>query len=254
MSTQGTAGAGAGQQFAGPASLTRPAVFYAWLCSLSVACLIIGDIVGIKLFQFPLWGKLTVQHTCGMLTFPITFLITDLLNEYYGKKAARRVAIVSFVMAMVVFVVINVAQAMPAWNVPFNVSQESFDQIFGSAKIMYVASLTAYLVGSLCDIWIFGLLKRLTGGKHIWLRATGSTVVSQAIDSFIVTYLAFSLGRQLFPSGTAAMTFPDVLTTAATGYVLKFVIAVVLTPVIYAGKPFVKNVIGLRPLPTDAQG
>lgn len=230
-------------------------MLYAWLAALSAACLIIGDVVGIKLFRIAL-GDFAIVHTCGMLTFPITFLITDLLNEYYGKKAARRVALVSCSMAMLVFVVINIAQAMPYLDAPYNVSKASFDQIFGSAKVMYIASLAAYLVGSLCDIWIFSLIKSFTGERMVWLRATGSTVVSQLLDSFIVTYLAFNLGRVLFPSGdppTPAMPLGEVFKTACTGYVLKFCIAIALTPVIYMGRVWIKKVIGIRPLPAGAQ-
>ena len=236
---------------------------YLWLSSFSLACLLIADIVGVKLFRVPFPGSFSitmpfsdvtydsVTHTCGMLTFPVTFLITDLLNEYYGKKAARRVVWIGFSMAMFVFVVVNIAQAMPSWDVPFNVKPEAFDAIFGSAKIMYVASVTAYLVGNFCDIAVFGVFKRLTGGRFIWLRATGSTVVSQMIDSFIVTYLAFGLGRTLFEGGGEAMPFGEIVKTAATGYTLKFVIAVGLTPIIYLGHKMMRSWFGLTPMPPE---
>jgi uncharacterized integral membrane protein (TIGR00697 family) len=194
-------------------------------------------------------NKPAIEHTCGMLTFPVTFILTDLLNEYYGKKAARRVAIISFAGALFCFVVMNIALAMPYLQAPFNVSRESFEAVFRSSRIMYVASLAAYLAGNLCDIAIFGQLKKLTRGKMVWLRATGSTVASQLIDSFIVTYLAFSLGRRLDPAGPAPMTMAEVFSTAITGYTLKFLIAVGITPLIYAGRAFMKNVLGLTPLP-----
>lgn len=100
-------------------------------------------------------------------------------------------------MSCFVFVVMNIAQALPYLDKPFNVTKQSFEMIFASAKLMYVASVAAYLVGSLSDIWLFGILKRLTRGRHLWLRATGSTVISQVIDSFIVSYLAFSLGKTM---------------------------------------------------------
>jgi uncharacterized integral membrane protein (TIGR00697 family) len=90
-------------------------------------------------------------------------------------------------------------------QVPFNVSQDSFDMIFGSSKLLYMASLCAYVIGNLCDIWLFGIIKRTTGGKLLWLRATGSTVLSQLLDSFVVTYLAFGIGKQL--TGQAVSVF-----------------------------------------------
>lgn len=224
---------------------------YIWLSAFSVSCLIIADIVGVKLFRFDLGegvlGLHEIKHTCGMLTFPVTFLLTDLLNEYYGKKAARRVVWIGFTMALFVFAVINIAQAMPTWKVPFNVDEASFNQIFGSAKIMYVASLTAYLIGSMSDIAIFGFFKRLTGQRFIWLRATGSTVVSQMIDSFFVTWIAFSVGRVVVPGAGVPMPFGEVISTAATGYTLKFAIAIALTPVIYLGHMVLRRYLGLTP-------
>ncbi|MFO0836000.1 MAG: queuosine precursor transporter [Phycisphaerales bacterium] len=242
---------------------STPQRVYLWLSSFSLACLLIADIVGVKLFRIPFPGNFSftmpfssvtydsVTHTCGMLTFPVTFLITDLLNDYYGKKAARRVVWIGFAMAMIVFAVVNIAQAMPAWDVPFNVKQEAFDSIFGSAKVMYIASLMAYLVGNFSDIAVFGLFKRLTKGRFIWLRATGSTVISQVIDSFIVTYLAFGLGRMLIPDSGTPMPFAEIIKTAATGYTLKFVIAIGITPIIYLGHRVLRGWFGMTPLPAS---
>ena len=235
---------------------------YLWLTAFFVSSLLIADIVGIKLFRIPLgfsvpipWSKepiTAIEHTCGMLTFPVTFLLTDLLNEYYGKKGARRVTYVGLAMALFVFVVMNIAQAMPYLPADFNVKKEAFDAVFGSAKVMYIASISAYLVGQLCDIWVFHLLKGMTRGKLLWLRATGSTVVSQLIDSFIVSYLAFSLARRLFGDGSVPPApFKDILKIAATGYLLKFVIAIAITPLIYAGHGIMHRWFGLTPLPAD---
>ncbi|MFN0131816.1 MAG: queuosine precursor transporter [Phycisphaerales bacterium] len=232
---------------------------YVWLAGLSVACLLLADVLGVKLFRIPLGFSVSlpfsdapidaIVHTCGMLTFPITFLLTDLLNEYYGKRAARRVTWISLSMAAFAFVIINITLAMPHLDAPYNVPKSAFDTIFGSARIMYVASLTAYVVGQLLDIWVFHLLKRVTSGKLLWLRATGSTIFSQIIDSFIVTYLAFGLGRQLFGAGgPPPMTFVEVLKTGATGYMLKFVLAIGVTPLIYAGHALLHRVFGLTPL------
>ena len=210
---------------------------YLWLATIFIASLLIADIVGIKLFRIPLpftlFGFDAIEHTCGMLTFPITFLLTDLVNEYYGPRAARRITWLGLAAALFVFGVINIAQAMPYLDAPYNVRPDQFDAIFGSAKVMYIASLCAYLVGQLSDIAVFGFLKRLTGQRLVWLRATGSTVISQFIDSFIVSYLAFSLGRQIFadpalpPAPVSAI--PGI---AITGYTLKFTLAIAITPLI----------------------
>lgn len=245
---------------AGPASaFTTSQKVYVWLTAFFVSCLLVADLIGVKLFRIPLgfsvpvpWSDTpidAVTHTCGMLTFPVTFLLTDLLNEYYGAKGARRVVWIGFAMGGFVFLVLNIAQAMPSWDVPFNVRQESFDAIFGSAKVMYVASLTAYLIGNMADIFLFGVFKRLTGGRLIWLRATGSTIVSQMVDSFVVTYVAFDLGRRVVADAGVPMPLGEVLKTAATGYTLKFVIALALTPLIYLGHGILRRGFGLVPLP-----
>jgi uncharacterized integral membrane protein (TIGR00697 family) len=231
--------------------LSRQANLFTWLTSASVACLVIANVIGVKLFSYDL-GSFKVEHTAGMLTFPITFLITDLINEYYGSKAARRVAIISFVMGLLVFAVIRIAQSMPYLDAPFNVSQQAFDQILGSSAGMYLASVTAFLIGSLADITLFGWIKRLTGTKYVWLRATGSTVVSQMLDSFVVTYLAFSLFRRVGGgAGAEPMPFDAVLKTAATGYILKFVISLALTPAIYAGRAMIRKYFNMQPLPPE---
>lgn len=234
-------------------ALSKAAVLYAWLACSSIACLIIANVVGVKLFDLDL-GSFHVIHTAGMLTFPITFLITDLVNEYYGKKAARRIAWVGVAMGLLVFGVIQIADALPSLDAPFNVDERAFEQILSSATGMYLASMAAFLVGSLLDIGLFGWIKRATGGKLVWLRATGSTVISQFIDSFIVTWLAFSVFRAVGGgAGAEPMPFGEVLRTAATGYVLKFVIALALTPAIYAGRWAIRRYVGLTPLPAEGR-
>ncbi len=235
---------------------------YLWLAAIAATCLVVADIVGVKLFRIPLgfnvhvpWEKdpiNAITHTCGMLTFPVTFVLTDVLNEFYGKKMARRVVYVSFGMALLAFIVLNIAQAMPRLDAPYNVREDAFNHIFGSAKVMYVASLTAYIIGSLADIMMFAWFKSLTKGRHVWLRATGSTVVSQFIDSFIVSYIAFSLGRRFFPIvDLPPAPFTEILRIAATGYLLKFCIAIASTPVIYALKAGLTKYFGLQPLPPE---
>ncbi len=230
-----------------PYTLSLQQRVYVWLAGFFVASLLIADIVGIKLFKVG-----PVEHTCGMLTFPVTFLLTDLINEYYGRKGARRVTWIGLAMGLYVFAVINIAQYMPYLDAPYNVGRDHFDAVFGSAKVMYVASLCAYLVGQLSDIALFGFFKRLTRGRYIWLRATGSTVVSQMIDSFIVSLLAFKIGREIFPDpGAPPAPFADILKIAATGYILKFFVAIGITPLVYLGRAILQSRFGLVPLPPD---
>jgi len=226
---------------------------YVVLTSIFVTCLIIADVIGVKLFELPLpfeiLGHKTVEHTCGMLTFPVTFLLGDVINEYYGPKAAKKTVYIGLAMSILVFIVMNVAQAMPYLDKPFNVTKESFDMIFGNAKLMYVASICAYYVGSLSDIALFGIIKKATGGKYLWLRAAGSTVISQVLDSFVVSYLAFSLGKEL--QGVPGASLPEVFNIAATGYGLKFFLSACMIPFLYVIKGVLTEQMGLVPIPAS---
>mmetsp|Transcript_56560 Transcript_56560/g.149081 ORF Transcript_56560/g.149081 Transcript_56560/m.149081 type:complete len:357 (-) Transcript_56560:161-1231(-) len=227
---------------------------YVWLTSIFVTCLITADVIGVKLFElkipFRIFGLSAVEHTCGMLTFPVTFLLGDVINEYYGGKAAKRTVYLGLAMSVLVFAVVNVAQALPFLDKPFNVPPAAFNAIFGSAKLMYAASLTAYLVGQLCDIWLFGIMKRLTRGKMLWLRATGATLVSQLIDSFVVSYIAFGPGKVL--CGQVGASVREVLNIAVTGYLLKFAAATAITPILYMTRSLLHGTFGLEPLPPDS--
>jgi uncharacterized integral membrane protein (TIGR00697 family) len=178
-----------------------------------------------------------------MLTFPLTFLLTDVVNEYFGARGARRIAFLSFAMGALTYLAIVAAQALPvAANSP--VSQTDFDRVFGAARGIYLASLVAYLAGQLCDIAVFRLAKRLTGQRLLWLRATGSTVVSQLVDSFVITSL-FLWGQGVMSDGTP-VTWQLVQEIAWNGYGLKFALALATTPLIYAAHALLRP--RLRPI------
>lgn len=231
-------------------ALSRAQLVYLWLAAVNVTALLLANIVGVKLFRFGSPFGFSIEHTTGMLAFPITFLLTDLLNEYYGRRATRRVAFIAFTMAALAWALLWIARQFPTLEgIPGTATDESFELIFGASSLMYLASIAAFLVGSLMDISLFGLFKRLTGGRYIWLRATGSTIISQLFDSLIVTFLFFMIFPMLLGGDHAAFDFT--LKTAFTGYILKFVIAVVLTPLIYLGRALLRDVAGLQPLPTD---
>lgn len=217
------------------------------LAALQVTSLLVANMIGVKLFSIDVAG-LDVEHTAGMLPFPITFLLTDLLNEFYGKKAARMIAWIAFGMAVFAFILVSVARALPILEgIPGTADERSFEVVFGGSAVMTLCSIVAFLFGSLLDILIFGFFKRITHGKMVWLRATGSTVISQLFDSFVITILYFQVAQGLSGGEVASPEF--VLRTALTGYVLKFVIAVLLTPLIYAGRGLLRRVVGLEPLP-----
>jgi uncharacterized integral membrane protein (TIGR00697 family) len=152
--------------------LSTPQLIYVILTSIFITCLLIADVIGVKLFEIPLpfeiLGHKTVEHTCGMLTFPITFMLGDTINEYYGAKATKQTVYIGLAMSVLTFIVMNIAQAMPFLDKPFNVTPEAFNMIFGSAKVMYIASCAAYFLGQMTDIWLFGIIKKVTKGTTLF--------------------------------------------------------------------------------------
>ena len=220
------------------------------LTGIFVTCLLVADITGSKFFSLNLFtvGSYTfVTHSVGMLSFPVTFLLTDLINEYFGAQAARRTTYIGLGCAALAFVLIFVSRMMPvAAESPL--PQPVFEQVFAMSNRLYVASLTAYLVGQLADIAVFGAIKRATKGKLVWLRATGSTVVSQMLDSFLVTFILFQGSPG--PDGQVP-ALDTILRIAATGYILKFFLALGLTPLIYLGRWVIARQWGLEPAAAD---
>ena len=218
---------------------------YVYLCAVFLTALLIGDTIGSKLFTVAIPFGFTTLHatlSVGAIWFPITFLLTDVINEFYGSVGARFVTFVGFFMAIFAFVVIWIARLIPAADFS-PVPQAAFDTVLGNANRIFIASLIAYLVGQLVDIAIFQSAKRLTQSRHIWLRSTGSTLISQLIDTVIVTYVAF-YGK--IPTARLHQA-------ATTSYIVKVLLAVGLTPVIYALHALIHRRMHLEEHPADAQ-
>jgi len=210
--------------------LQRSQRVYVFLTALFVAALIAGDFIGGKFFS--LGGR---SFSAGIIPFPLTFVLTDVVNEFYGKDGARRLTYAGLLAAVFVWSVINLALLLPA-TADSPISGQVFGSAFGTSARLYVASLAAYLIGQLLDISIFGVLRRLTGERLLWLRSTGSTVFSQAIDSLSVSFV--------FLVGTRSLGF--IVTNAANNYVGKLVMAVLLTPLIYLGHTVFHRYLGLH--------
>ena len=166
--------------------MDRKERLFIWITGVFVSALIIGDLIGSKFFRVG-----GIDLSVGMIPFPLTFILTDIVNEFYGTEGARRITFVGLAMAIFVFTIINIALALPI-SPESPMSQELFARSFGWSSRLYVASLTAYLIGQLLDIAIFQLFLRLTGHRFLWLRATGSTVFSQAVDSLVVNFVLLS--------------------------------------------------------------
>ena len=198
--------------------LDRKQHFFVWLTAIFVAALVTGDFIGGRFFV--LFG---FTFSAGIIPFPLTFVLTDIVNEFYGTSGARRLTFVGLGAAVFVWGVIQLALHLPPSPMS-PISDDVFHAAFGTAARLYVASLSAYVIGQLLDISIFRFLRKTTGHRFLWLRATGSTVLSQMIDSFTVSFV--------FLAGTRSLGF--ITSNAANNYFGKLIMAVLLTPVIYA--------------------
>jgi len=182
--------------------------------------------------------------TAGTLTWPVVFIMTDLINEYYGVKGVRFLSLLTaFIISFAFLVFYGAIHLAPDdyWigsqkenGVPD--MQMAYTQILGQGMNIIFASLTAFLVGQLADATVFKKIKSITGEKGIWMRATLSTLISQLIDTFCVAYiyLYFSLG----------FSFARVTAIGLTGYVYKFAIAIICTPIIYLVHNLIEEYLG----------
>ncbi len=198
---------------------------YIFLTALFVAALIAGDFIGGKFFSFA--GR---SFSAGIIPFPLTFVLTDVVNEFYGKAGARRLTLAGFLAALFVWLMVSLALLLPTTS-DSPISDQVFRSAFGTSARLYVASLTAYLIGQFLDIAVFQVFRRLTGGRLLWLRSTGSTVLSQAIDSLSVSFI--------FLAGARPIGF--IVSNAANNYVGKLAMAVMLTPLIYLGHALIRR-------------
>ena len=217
---------------------------------------LIAESIGTKIFSveklfgfhpssFTLFGQsgLSISLTCGVLLWPLEFVMTDLVNEYYGPKAVRRISFTAIILISYAFLMFYAAISVPPadfWitsqaeqnNIPN--MQNAFNGIFGQGMRIIIGSLVAFLVSQLVDVYIFHRIKKVTGDKRIWLRATGSTLVSQIVDSYIVLFIAFS--------GT--FTWQQILAIGVVNYIYKASMAILLTPVIYVAEHRIEKYLG----------
>lgn len=220
-----------------------------------VANALIAEAIGTKLFSlegllhihpanFTLFGQsgLAFTLTCGVVLWPLEFVITDIINEFYGPRAVRRISITAVALIAYAFLMYFIAIDLPPAKVWLDSSklqgveniQRSFNAIFGQNMRIIIGSVVAFLVSQVVDVTVFHKIKKITGNKHLWLRATGSTLVSQLVDSYIVLFIAFS----------GIFTWQLILAVGIMNYLYKFVMAIVLTPVIYLVEKRIEKYVG----------
>ncbi len=201
-------------------------------------------IFGLKPANFSLFGQsgLSFVLTCGVLLWPLEFVITDIINEFYGPKAVRRISWTAVILISYAFLMYFLAIGIPPADVWIASSskqgvdniQTAFSAIFGQNMRIIIGSLVAFLVSQIVDVTVFHSIKRRTGNKHLWLRATGSTLVSQLVDSYIVLFIAFS----------GVFTWQQILAIGMMNYMYKFVVAIILTPLIYLVEGRIERYVG----------
>jgi hypothetical protein len=219
--------------------LTRRDVVYAVLGAFFLTNAILAEMVGGKLIyvapeSWTLLGN-RLAGTVGVFLWPVVFVTTDLINEYFGHKGVRRITLLTAGMIAWVFVLLWATRLIPAADFS-RVDDASFNNVFGQSQWIIVGSLAAFLVSQLVDVAVFHALRRRSGPRMLWLRATGSTVVSQLIDSIVVLWIGLAI-----PLGWDFRQFASV---AVPNYLIKLVIAVLMTPAIYLVHGIVERYLG----------
>lgn len=209
---------------------TKKEIVYIILAGFFITNAVTAELIGGKLIQI---GPFVLSM--GILPWPIVFIVTDLINEYFGKQGVRRLSLITAGLIAYCFGLLYFAMNIPAAKGVSPVSNEAFNEVFGQSNLIIVGSIAAFLVSQLLDVTFFNFFKERTHGKMLWLRSTGSTVLSQLIDTFIVGGIAFYL--------PGYWTIEQYITISLTGYVFKLIIAVGLTPLIYLGHFLIEKYI-----------
>lgn len=207
---------------------TKKDIVFVILAGIFITNAVTAELIGGKLIQI---GPFVMS--IGILPWPVVFITTDLINEYFGKQGVKKLSYITACLIAYAFVILFLAINIPAAKDISPVNDEQFTAVFGQSMWIIVGSIIAFLVSQLIDVTVFSFFKKKTGDKMIWLRTTGSTIISQLFDSFIVLGIAFWL-----PGKINSQTF---FSSALTGYTFKLVTAIVLTPLIYLGHHLIKK-------------
>jgi len=210
---------------------------YMILSALFIASLVVSNLIFQKFFYWDFFGLYTFEISVGILPYPVTFLVTDIISEVYGKKKANQVVTTGIFASFFSLLIIYSADAVPAttWS---PISDSLFEKVFGATAIAVFASMAAYLLAQYIDIQLFHFWKKLTKGKHLWLRNNFSTFLSQFVDTFSVLFLLCSFGKidwELFGG------------LLLSGFLFKVLIAALDTPFLYAAVYGLRRIFKLKP-------
>ncbi len=210
--------------------------------------------IGISPFHIPLFGMdFSFNLTAGVLLWPVVFIMTDIINEYYGERGVKFLSYLTVGLLVYAFLMYYLAiKLVPAdWWLGSKTAQgipnmqSAYAQVFGQGIAIILGSLVAFLIGQVVDVVIFHKIKKWSGEKYIWLRSTGSTVVSQFIDSFVVLFIAFYIyPKYISDANGSAWAFNVVMSICIGNYIYKFLVAVLLTPIIYLVHNWIDKYLG----------
>ncbi|MFY7908356.1 MAG: queuosine precursor transporter [Emticicia sp.] len=238
---------------------TKKQTLYLILCGIFLTNAVVAEVIGAKIFsveatlgiaplQIPLFGqKFNFNMSAGVLNWPFVFITSDIINEYFGKSGVKKISYLTAILIAYAFIIIYISTIVsPAdfWvnhNNKDNAGNflnidDAYGIIFRQGLGIILGSITAFLVGQILDATVFHWLRKYTNNKMIWLRATGSTLVSQLIDSFVVIFIAFYVFGN--------WTITEVVTTGTNNYIYKFVVAILLTPLIYLAHSIIDKYLG----------
>lgn len=241
----------------------RPTLLFVILAGFFVTNTLVAEFIGVKIFaledtfgwepfDFRLFGQEgALQFSAGVLLWPVVFIMTDIINEYYGKRGIRLLTLLTSGLIAYAFVMIFAAIWLaPAdwWQSQYVDAgvpdmQKAFGAVFGQGLLIIVASLSAFLLAQLTDVVSFHRIKKATGEQKIWLRATGSTVISQLVDTFVVLLIAFKWGPAL-TGQFEPWSWGQLLAVASVQYTYKFLMAVILTPLLYLAHDRIDRFLG----------
>lgn len=229
------------------------------LCGIFLTNAILAELIGVKIFSaeqslgfepvgWAFFGYVVdFNLTAGAAIWPFVFITTDIINEYYGKAGVKKISYITALFIAYVFIIISVVTQLPPapfWlevNAIDSAGQDfdidyAFNTIFRQGLGIIIGSLVAFLLGQLVDVYVFQKLRKMTGAKKIWLRATGSTLVSQFIDSFVVLGIAFYVFGN--------WSLDQIIAVGIINYIYKFVVSILLTPLLYVGHGMIDNYLG----------
>jgi uncharacterized integral membrane protein (TIGR00697 family) len=223
------------------------------LAGIFITNALVAEMIGVKIFSgegalglppanLKLFDGFVLDFnlTAGAVIWPVVFITTDIINEYFGKKGVRKISFLTVSLISYSFFVIYIITVLPPADFWLNVNSKdangaafnidyAFKTIFRQGLGIIIGSLVAFLIGQLLDVYVFHKLRKITGEGNIWLRATGSTLVSQLIDSFVVLGIAFYI---LAPEGSR-WSLSQVASVGIINYIYKFSVAILLTPMLY---------------------